>query len=89
MFHYLKIHHECIIHSYTHTHTLTHTHTQLILVDKTDVSWWSMRSSSSGNQGLVPVNYIDKLDTADEKQADNTDGPIVQVNGTSSVSDGV
>ena len=29
----------------------------------------------SGEHGLVPVNYIDKLDTEQEKQADKTDGP--------------
>lgn len=35
---------------------------QMFLVDKTDVSWWSMKTAE-GKQGLVPVNYIDKLDT--------------------------
>ena len=32
------------------------------LVDKTDVSWWTMKTAD-GMKGLVPVNYIDKLDT--------------------------
>ena len=43
---------------------------QLYLIDKTDVSWWSMQSQS-GAQGLVPVNYIDKLDVSQEQQAAN------------------
>ena len=57
---------------------------QLYLVDKTDVSWWSMQSKSSGDTGLVPVNYIDKLDTDQEQKANNgTDGhtPSAQTNG--------
>lgn len=57
---------------------------QLTLVDKTDVSWWTMKSPS-GNQGLVPVNYIDKLDTPDEKVAAGN-SPTHQTDGGTSVS---
>ena len=60
-----------------------HTSIQLYLIDKTDVSWWSMRSKSGG-EGLVPVNYIDKLDTDQEQHAsDLLDGhtPTPKVNG--------
>jgi len=67
---------------------------QLTLVDKTDVSWWSMKASN-GNQGLVPVNYIDKLDTVEESQTshnhienhastNHTDGTASQSNGSAS-----
>ena len=34
---------------------------QLILVDKIDVLWWAMETSD-GKRGMVPVNYIDKLE---------------------------
>ena len=45
-----------------HVHVSVYMHLlpmQLLLVDKTDVSWWSMRSAE-GVKGLVPVNYIEK-----------------------------
>lgn len=41
---------------------------QLFLVDKTDVSWWTMQTPE-GRSGLVPVNYIDKLDVVPEQAA--------------------
>ncbi len=53
---------------------------QLTLVDKTDVSWWTMKSAS-GKDGLVPVNYMDKLEAPDEKVASNS--PTHHPNGTS------
>ena len=40
---------------------------QLVLVNKTDVSWWSM-SNSAGEVGLVPVTYIDKLEETDSSK---------------------
>lgn len=61
-------------------------HMQLYLIDKTDVSWWSMRSQS-GSQGLVPVNYIDKLDTDQEQQA--TDSLIDHAHSNGSMDNGV
>lgn len=53
-----------------YTYTYSFYTVQLYLIDKTDVSWWSMQSQS-GAQGLVPVNYIDKLDVSQEQQAAN------------------
>ena len=38
---------------------------QFFLVDKTDVSWWTVRTTN-GQQGLVPVNYIDKLEVNED-----------------------
>ena len=60
---------------------------QLVLIDKTDVSWWTMKTSN-GKQGLVPVNYIDKLDTVEEKQVDDhtDDGDINRTSSDTSVS---
>jgi hypothetical protein len=40
---------------------------QLVLLTKSDVSWWTMKSPSSGLSGLVPLNYIDVATTTTTK----------------------
>ncbi|KAL5517361.1 hypothetical protein EMCRGX_G002898 [Ephydatia muelleri] len=32
----------------------------MVLVDTPSTGWWSMRHTSSGKQGLVPTNYVEK-----------------------------
>ena len=53
---------------------------QLVLVNKTDVSWWSMRNSAE-EVGLVPVNYIDKLEETDSRSKETVPQNQVQENG--------
>ena len=51
----------------------------MFLVDKTDVSWWTMQTQE-GKQGLVPVNYIDKLE--DYQEAQERISPATPANAT-------